>query len=516
MLAGMTGPLFLLYGKAVIRLLFRDDFGIPPINAALFVRSIGICIASTILCTAFGALSALFVWSLSHGTRNKVFYALLICALIPPFIHVHSWIKAVDFLNGIILGISGIGFNFTGTGAVIWTTALSYLPFAAILFYLGLRSIPAEVLELTQMEGHPFKVFSRIVLPYTVHYTLIGFIFVFLITINDYSIASVFGVSVYALELFALFSAGGDIYAIAFTALPLIGLAAGLMLLISFLTKDRGLAENFTRSFNPFTGVPSIRRAAGAGGLILFVFASVPVIAMAAESFHAAGFFRILKDSAGQIAYSFFISVMTAFLAVIPATLYAYVRSRSGGRRVVVFLLAFPFLIPSAILGLSLIAVWNNGILSAVYTSAVMPAVGLAARFGILAILYMSYRFERIDRDLTDAVRMDYSASTGFFRVVLPMIRQDVLACLLMVFALSMGEYGIVLLLTPPGYQMVTIKIYNYIHYGASEIVFALNLTIFLSILLAGLLLIRLIRTEPDAGQVQGASSDDGARGIGG
>lgn len=496
MLTAMTGPLFLLYGKAILRLLFREEFKVPSINMALFARSIGISVASTILCTVFGAFCALFVWSLSHGTRRKAFYALLICALIPPFIHVHSWIKAVDYLNGIILDISGVGFNFTGTGAVVWTTAFSYLPFTAVLFYLGFMSIPAEVLELTQVEGHPFKVFQRIIIPFTTNYLLIGFIFVFLITVNDYSIASVFGVSVYALELFALYSAGGDIYAIAFTALPLIGLAAGLMILISFLTKDRGIKENFTHSFNPFTGVPFIRRTAGAGGVILFVFAGVPVIAMVTESFRAAGFLGIIRDSAGQIAYSFIISILTAFLAVIPATLYAYIRNRSGRGRFVTFLLAFPFLIPSAILGLSLIAAWNSGILSAIYTSAVMPAVGLAARFGILAVLYMSFRFERIDKDLTDAVRLDYSAAAGFFRVVLPMIRQDVLACMLMIFALSMGEYGIVLLITPPGYQMVTIKIYNYIHYGASEIVFALNLTIFLSILMTGLLLIRLLRTQ--------------------
>ncbi|MHB1452633.1 MAG: ABC transporter permease [Saccharofermentanales bacterium] len=497
----MTGPLFLLYGKAAIRLLSHEEFSIPSINLALFTRSIGISFASAVLCSAAGAFCALSVWSLSHRTGLKVFYALLICALIPPFIHVHSWIKAADYLNSIILDFSGIGFNFTGTGAVIWTTAFSFLPFTAILFYLGLRSVPAEVLELTQMEGHPFKVFSRIVMPYTTNYLVIGFLFVFLITVNDYSIASVFGVSVYALELFALFSAGGDIYAIAITALPLIGLAAGMMILISRLTKDRGMMENFTRSINPFTGVPFIRRTAGAGGVILFVFAGVPVIAMVAESFRAAGFFDILRDCTDQIAYSFLISMLTAFLAVIPATLYAYLRSRSGRGRFVTFLLAFPFLVPSAVLGLSLITAWNNGIFSAVYTSAVMPAVGLAARFGILAVLYMSFRFERIDRDLTDAVRMDYSAAAGFFRVVLPMIRQDVFAGLLMIFALSMGEYGIVLLLTPPGYQMVTIKIYNYIHYGASEIVFALNLTIFISILIAGLLLIRLLRPETGTGQ---------------
>jgi iron(III) transport system permease protein len=66
-----------------------------------------------------------------------------------------------------------------------------------------------------------------------------------------------------------------------------------------------------------------------------------------------------------------------------------------------------------------------------------------------------------------------------------------------MIFALSMGEYGIVLLITPPGYQMLTIKIYNYLHYGSSDVVFALNLFVFLLVVAvaASMVLIYSVKT---------------------
>ncbi len=513
MLAGMTAPLFFLYGKAAVRRLFDDTMSIPAITPELFVRSIGIALASAVLCTVFGAFTALFLWNIPPAAGKKVFYLMLVCALIPPFIHVHSWIKAVDLLNGVILGLTGIRFNFTGIGAVLWTTAFSYLPFTAVLIYLGLMGIPREVLELARFEGHPVRVFFRIIVPYAVQFLLIGFLFIFLITVNDYSIPSVFGVNVYALEIFALFSAGGNIYAIALASLPLICLACVLMALISFLAGDRGIRENFSRGASPFGRSPSILRAADAGGVILFLFAAVPILAMIGESFFANDFFNVLKNSSDQILYSIFTSLLAAVFAALPATFYAYVRMRRRRSRFMTFLLAFPFLLPSAILGLSLIDVYNSPPLSAVYSSPVMPAIGLAIRFGILAILYMSFRFERIERDLTDALRLDCSAAGGFFSVVMPMIRQDILACMMMVFALSMGEYGIVLLITPPGYQMVTIKIFNYIHYGATGIVFALNLTVFLCVLAAGLLMMKAAGLRGRAGDGGGSSDVSGGRG---
>ena len=498
LLAVAVFPLLSLYAGAVRRLLTEADFTVPAINTGLFFRSLLLNGESAALCSLLGVLTALFVWRLPPASGRRVFYLLLLCALIPPFIHVHSWIRAVDLGNNILLQTTGIVRNFTGSAAVVWTTALSYLPYTATLFYLGLRSIPEEVLELVRLEGYPGRMFFHIILPHATHHLLISFLFVFLINVNDYAIASVFGVSVYALELFALFSAGGDIHAIALSALPLLLLAAGLILLIGFLAKDRGLRENFTRSIHPFRQDPLAKAAAGAGGLALAFFVGVPVVAMVAEGLRTEGLPAIVRDSARQIGYSYTISILAGLLAVLPATAYAYIRRRVGRSRTVTFLLAAPFLIPSAILGLSLIDVWNRGALSAVYGSPAMPAIGLAIRFGIVAVLYMSFRFEQIDGDLLDAARMECGPARGFARVVLPMIRRDIAACLLMIFALSMGEYGIVLLITPPGYQMVTIKIYNYIHYGSSEIVFTLNLILLLGVLAAGVFLLWTVQRRED------------------
>ncbi len=487
LIAVSTAPILILYAQALVKLLTENSFKVPQISIGLLLRSLSLSLVSTLLCTLLGIASALFVWSCRPKAASRLMSMLLICALIPHFIHVHSWIKAADFLNNILGYLIPLSPDFTGNGAVIWTTAMSYLPFTAGLGYLGFKSLPAGTIDLLKTEDDSFKSFLRIIVPYSLPFVLTGMIFVFLITINDFAIPSVFGVSVYALELFALFSAGGNIYAIALAASPLVLLSVILLAVFLKLASSIDLTDDFSNAGSPYERSP-------AGGVVLAVFAGIPVAAMVAESLKVKEIVEVLIRSTGQISYSLLTSMLTAVIAVLPAALFSYLRSHTRKGRWVTILLALPFLIPSAMLGLSLISFWNKSILSDIYTSPVMPSIGLAIRFGILAILYMSYRFDRIDREITDAMKLEISAAGGFFRIVLPLLARDMAACMMLIFALSMGEYGIVLLLTPPGYQMVTVKIYNYIHYGASEIVFALNMIVLLSVLAAGSIIMKLYR----------------------
>jgi iron(III) transport system permease protein len=57
-------------------------------------------------------------------------------------------------------------------------------------------------------------------------------------------------------------------------------------------------------------------------------------------------------------------------------------------------------------------------------------------------------------------------------------------ACL--VFVLAMGELGATVVVAPPGSQTLTLRIYNYMHYGASDAVAALCLAMAAVAVLAG------------------------------
>ena len=65
------------------------------------------------------------------------------------------------------------------------------------------------------------------------------------------------------------------------------------------------------------------------------------------------------------------------------------------------------------------------------------------------------------------------------YRMLLP----GLICAMALAFFLAMGEEGIMLVLMAPGKEAASVKIYNYLHYGASEYVSGFCLVIILFML---------------------------------
>jgi ABC-type Fe3+ transport system permease subunit len=63
----------------------------------------------------------------------------------------------------------------------------------------------------------------------------------------------------------------------------------------------------------------------------------------------------------------------------------------------------------------------------------------------------------------------------AFRKVILPMLLPGVLIAWMVVFAFVLGEVDSVILLIPPGVEILSIKIYSLMHYGAGPVVAALS-----------------------------------------
>ena len=72
-------------------------------------------------------------------------------------------------------------------------------------------------------------------------------------------------------------------------------------------------------------------------------------------------------------------------------------------------------------------------------------------------------------------------------RIILPLYVPGLLASAGILATFSLAELGSTLIVEPPGYMTMTIRIYNYIHYGASGDVAGLCLAITLVTLTAGI-----------------------------
>jgi len=151
-------------------------------------------------------------------------------------------------------------------------------------------------------------------------------------------------------------------------------------------------------------------------------------------------------------------------------------------------LVAAPAVVPAPLVAVGLITLWNRPGLDAVYTSSAMPILAAVVRFAPLAAGIVAAQWRRLDPALLDVARvLAPRPRQVVVQVLLPLLAPGCLAAMGVVFVLTLGELGATLLVAPPGRSTLTLRIYNYLHYGAAGDVAGLCLVMLAMAVLAGL-----------------------------
>lgn len=445
-------------------------------NGPLFWQSLGITLVSAILATAGGVLVAVGIWMTRPGAAKKMGLLIFALILLPPFIHVQAWIFFMDRLASGINGVLGTALNFSGYFAVILTQTVAALPLPAGLIVLALAAVPADISMMVKLDQPDVKGFLSIYLPYLAPAISFSTILVFLLNINDYGVASVFGVNSYALDLFAQFSAGNSIFRVFFNGLPLLFISIGALALLGRTILKMDFLLGIRAASNPFSESKGLAAVAVLGLIIGVVYLLVPAYHLLLEAVGSDDGVAVLTAAMPEIGYGLAVSAAAAVVSVIPALSFAvlfyqsfqYLRWWGYG---ILALAAMPFLIPGPVLGLALIRMWNTGVLGVIYTSPVMPVIGLVAKYAFIEALMLTIALAALDPHYLENMQVHWPGLKPALGCLWHLISRQCAAAMLIVFALSMGEFGVSLLLMPPGYQTLTIKIYNYLHYGASDVV---------------------------------------------
>ena len=60
-------------------------------------------------------------------------------------------------------------------------------------------------------------------------------------------------------------------------------------------------------------------------------------------------------------------------------------------------------------------------------------------------------------------------------KIIFPLIRNSIFGSLIIVFVLCLGELDSAIMVYPPGFETISLRIYSLLHYGANEMVNALS-----------------------------------------
>ena len=398
---------------------------------------LGLVVAAFCMAAGLAAAQGIHTGPLA-GRGCRWFFLLL--AAVPPYVYALACLSVARLFR----------LNPTGLFPSAVVEVLAYLPICTGISLLALERLPKEPLQLALLMGREEKAFWNVALPSVFPQVLASGGLVFILSVTDFSIPSLFQVNVYAMEIFSDYSAQGRTYHSFLLSLPLTAVAAVVLLLC----------------MGP---VKSILMAAPSGAALCMFQVVFPLAALAP---YLPSLGRAILLAWEELATSCLTGALAGLLALAPAALAAEFLLAQKGKRWLWYLFLFPIALPGSIVGLGLLEMVNKSPFHRLGRTVWMPALGLAVHYLPYLLLLLAGAFARLDRDKLALGRvLARSRGRYLFRVRLPLLRGGLLAAFAVAFMLSVADVGTVLMLMPAGMEPLSVKIYNYLHYGSSELV---------------------------------------------
>jgi iron(III) transport system permease protein len=451
----------------------------------LLISSVGLAAAVAGAGVLIGILIVSALWSASQKALMVILLVLLALAGIPSYIHALTWSAAITSFNSIFPVVSPTGWVIS-----FWVELMALLPLAIFLSWIAFASVDNQLTDAGRVFRTDLDVFLKIQLPLAAPALGAALGFLFIICCSDYSVPSLFGADVYALEIFAQYSASNIAAQALLYALPL--LVITLFVMVSCRSGIRILAQTpnwlTTRFGNP-PRFPKYFR-------VLQIVAVIVVIAQITMLFFGllstSGNWDIFASSVSRAGSELQFSLLTALLVILVslplALAAAYELKKPGLRGALAWgLILVPLAIPAPLVGIGMITLWNGPFFIFPYPGLLMPVLVAVSRFAPIAAILLFVQLRFIDPLLFDAAAVfSKSQLRTWTRIRLPLLAPGLLVGAGILFALTLAELGATLIVAPPGHATLTMRIYNYLHYGAAGEVAGLCLMITILTLVAG------------------------------
>ncbi len=452
-------------------------------NWHLLQNSLLVSGAATLLALTLGFLSALWLAGLERRWRKRLLAVSVIALALPPFLVTNCWLD--------LLGTAGkwhrwLPFNIYSLNGTVWILALLTWPITLLLVLAAWRRLePAQLESDPALCGWPLIRWllwplGRIAVGYAAVIT-------FVLTLNNFAVPAILQVKVLPAETWVRFSTDlKPMDALAF-GWPLI--VAPLLVLLAF----RRAALDWPHEQGP-AAAKAVRRQLGPRWrilgavvtlLLLGLSVGLPVIDLVASGRTWSELPDVLRAAPGAIENSFFYSAAAATLGIS----FGLVTWRWP----ISLPLWLPFFIPGVLLGIGFIVVFNRPGLEVIYRSAGIVVLAFGIRYLALGWTGVAHALRGVDRDLTDAARLEGAGSWTLLRLVYwPQIAPTVAATWYVIYLLCLWDVESLVLIYPPGGETLALRIFNLLHYGHNAQVNALCLVL-LGLAIGPLLLISTV-----------------------
>jgi len=483
-------PLVLFFTKGINLFISRETIEIWELMdtrvIVLLLKTVFYSLSVAFLVVLFGTLIAIGLMSM-HKTLRKFFMGLLILLVpLPVTIHSMIWMKIFSAFQWMPL---------TGWGISIFVQSVAWLPLGTLIIYDAMTKIPKALVEVGQLLSNDLKVFFRIWLPQSKTGMTIVALGIFLMTFNDYSVPSTFAVTTFPMEIFASYSISLNAGDAMITGLPMLLLGLGLALPLMTAVNKQFFSGPSTRNDAFIKKMNVTRKYLSKLSMVtVIIIILLPFVALIQETSFSN--FNLMRDGGTEILATLWICFGGALLALPIMILAALgVNHHKKGYSFILLLILLPTLISPALIGAALIHLMNRPAFRWVYLSHVMGMLAVMIRFMPIGILVILAGLRKIPEDFMSVAYMTAkNYKKPFIKILLPLTMPSIVIAIGIVFLLGLGELGTSVMVLPPGVSTITVRIFGYLHYGATELIAEVSIVLIAIIFMIEFMLYKLIK----------------------
>jgi len=403
--------------------------------------------------------------------RRLLSAAFVVPLLVPPYVLAVSWAD--------LLGCGGDGAldGFSGCALVHFSV---FLPVPMILTMVFLRTVDTRLEEAARLVSGWRGALFGVTLPLILPGILLSGILVFLLSFGEIGVPNYFRYDVFPLESFIQFSAFYNFEAATAAAAPSLAVAVALLGLERVFLRDKTRAPRILYGEGGFTRIHLGRRGgviAAVCALLAVAVVAAPLSALVAEAGGGPAYAEALERAGGSLLRSFvYASIGGACVAVLGFLVGYIIHAKAvPGWRMADTLTIFAFALPSSVVGIGLISLWNHPWSNLVYATPAIVILGYLAKYAALGSRITLARLRGLPASMEEAARI---SGAGWFRsmamIVVPLSARALLAGWLVGYIFSLRDTGITMLVYPPGHETLPVRIFTLMANGSRELISAM------------------------------------------
>lgn len=475
---GLAGAIFAVCCLLPVAYLFSISLtGIQAAAAALlldarqrslFYNTTLLGVGTAALSTAIGAPLGIALARVPLKHKAAVRVVLTAPLLLPPYVVALAWTylgSGTGWVSALVERDVVASWTYSVPAAIL-VMSLVFYPFSMLASEVGLRRLDGRLEEAALVVASPRLVLRRITLPLAAPAIAAAALVIFVLAVSEFGVPGLLRVRVYTTEIFTAFAALYDFSRAIVLAIPLLTLCAAVGAIAARLLGGRMTSGRLTGShpplFDHWKG-----RARVAVAVMVVAAVALPIVVLAREALNVRSVDKALAGSGEAMVNSLMLSAVAATAGTALAACLGYARARARDRisSLADILFVVLFAVPSTIVGVGLIGLWNRpGALGTVYGTEAMFVLAYLARFIPVAALILSAAVQFVPISHEEAAA---AAGAGWLRtmrrIVLPQLRLGLAAAWVVVFVLSFGELGASVLIAPPGGSTLPVHIYTII-----------------------------------------------------